>query len=174
MAGPRCKSQMFGTLTVKTLVAASLAAIALPALANTVARKTCPSTEIANLSVPADALVTNTVSHDVAVPRSEDSVPPEIAVREFEQNLLTPRAEAAIREAFQEDDADVDDANVIESTLIESVLRAPPIVRAKTDEQINESTESSSETDNGMKTALPGVADDELSQFKKVMFRRDI
>ena len=179
MTGPRCKSQIVGGITVKTLVVASLAAFALPALASTVARESCSSSEKATLAVSPDKFVATTVSHDVSVPNSEDPNIPEVSPRDLQRNLLAPRAEAAIREAFEDSESrvSIEDApteNDIDVKLIESVLRIPPVLRAKTEDQIEKDSDSQSKPDEGMKTVLPGIADDELSQFKKVMFRRDI
>ncbi len=174
MTGPRCKSPIVARVTVKTLVIASLAAFALPALANTAVRKSCPSSEKATLSVSPDTFIATTVSHDVSVPKTDDKVSPAVSARELQRNLLAPRAEAAIREAFEDGDAETPTENLIDVKLIESVLQAPPLVRAETEDQVEKNSDPQSEPDNGMKTTLPGVADDELSQFKKVMFRRDI
>lgn len=138
------------------------ALFSLPALASSSTQIPCPLTDQATLEVSTDELVATKVSHDVSyvapgkgsVTRTSDIVNP--------MSLLAPRAEAAIREAFRDSD-----------TVATKTLITPPM--AGTAPELAESDEDAKiETPSGMTTRLPGVSDDDLSRFKKQMFRRDI
>jgi hypothetical protein len=82
---------------------------------------------------------------------------------------LAPRAEAAIRDAFEESDRfsiDSPDVNASRAVL------APPM--AGMDSKADTTDDNGEEPVSGMNTKLPGVSDDLSSRYKKQMFRRDI
>ncbi|MCJ7590385.1 MAG: hypothetical protein MUO51_03435 [Woeseiaceae bacterium] len=115
---------------------------------------------IANLEIPVPSLVTQQVSNDV--PASSMS-------------LLAPRAEAAIREAFNEGDSA---ANSPASNLTKATLAPPMAGTAAKPIATSSDDDDNSNTSVGpvleMNARLPGVSDDTLSRYKKQMYRRDI
>jgi hypothetical protein len=163
MTNRRSKLFLSKPVVAKAAIVATCALFALPALASSPAETPCPKSEQATLIVPASELVTTTVSHDVLpVSKSSTGV--------SKTSLLAPRAEAAIREAFNDSEFPADQAGTaVDVELINTVLQPPAAPMAET-----EKADTQPEPQTGMKTQLPGIADDELSRFKKQMFRRDI
>ena len=146
------------------------ALFSLPALASNSTPIPCPLSEQATLEVLPDELVASTVSHDVSYVVA--GKPPAAKSSDIANpvSLLAPRAEAAIREAFR--DGETDAARTTVSELIRTVITTP---MAGTEADIDApEADAKIETPSGMTTRLPGVSDDELSRFKKQMFRRDI
>ena len=148
----------------------SAALFSLPALASNSTPIPCPLSVQATLKVSPDELVATTVSHDVSyvvagkapAAKSQDIANP--------VSLLAPRAEAAIREAFR--DGETAPAHTRVSEQITTIVTTP---MAGTEAEIDASEKDAKiETPSGMTTRLPGVSDDDLSRFKKQMFRRDI
>ena len=126
-----------------------------PALAATSSEIPCPKTTEANLSVPDHVLVAESVNHNI--PASSITVDDTGAKTEAAPAniLLAPRAEAAIRKAF-------DPARTAPMAGTESKVKP-----ASSDDEI-------AEIDSRMNTKLPGVSDDDFMRYKKQMFRRDI
>jgi hypothetical protein len=157
------------TLAAKTALFVLAAIVAAPALATTSSRIPCSETIEAALNVPVTALITASVSHDVPTTSSKE----EPSINEItvvaSTSLLAPRAEAAIRDAFEESDRtsiDSPDAD------ISSTVLAPPM--AGTESKPEASDDNGENPVSGMNTMLPGVSDDLSSRYKKQMFRRDI
>jgi hypothetical protein len=149
------------------LVLAALFAV--PALAATGNRIPCNESIEATLNVAVDALITETVSHNVPQPVivKESSIDAVSAISST--NLLAPRAEEAIREAFKE----VDSATHYSSdTDLSDAVLTPPTAGAESKAETVETEDN--EVVSGMNTKLPGVSDDAMSRYKKQMFRRDI
>ncbi len=119
----------------------------------------CPKSEPATLKVSVHELVTALVSSDISIidEHSElDEISPALT-------LLAPQAEAAIREAFQEVPS--------VSSIVKSVT---PVVDSDSNNDADAKDRNENTLDSGMNTRLPGVSDDDLSRYKKQMFRRDI
>lgn len=159
------------SLVAKAAVFASAVLLGAPALASNISDKDCPKSEQATLSVAVTELNANTVSHDVALI-------PEVKTEAFHSldpvhktGLLVPRAEAAIREAFDESEPLATEA--VDVDLIKTVLRAP-MAGTESESESGVATDVSHEPQPEMKTQLPGVTENDLSNFKKEMFRRDI
>lgn len=132
----------------------SAAFLGLPAVAATDSPVPCPASERATLVVKASELTAVAVSHDVSFAPASSDAKVEDAEIVNSATLLAPRAEAAIRDAFKESDV-----SVLPVTL------TTPVVGNDAEED---------KDDTAMITRLPGVTDDELSRFRKQMFRRDI
>jgi len=158
------------TLAAKAALFVLAAIAAAPALATTASSRTpCGETIEAALTVPVSALITASVSHDAPTPPStEEASTNEITVL-ASSSLLAPRAEAAIRDAFEESDhtsIDSPDTDVARATL------APPMAGRKS--KAETSDDGGEEPGSEMNTKLPGISDDLSSRYKKQMFRRDI
>ena len=146
----------------------SAALISLPALGSNSTPIPCPLSDQATLDVSPDELVATAVSHDVSY-----AAPGRASAKTDTSNpvsLLAPRAEAAIREAFQQGES------APAGTRVSELLRTVVTTQLEsTDSDVNAPEEDAKiETPSGMTTRLPGVSDDDLSRFKKQMFRRDI
>jgi len=157
------------TLAAKAALFVLLAIVAAPALATATSRIDCNEAIEATLNVPVNALITAAVSHDIPAPPSkEDASIDEITVVSS-TGLLAPRAEAAIRGAFEESDRtsiDSPDADASRTVL------SPPMAGTKSKaETVDDNGEN---PDSRMNTKLPGVSDDLSLRYKKQMFRRDI
>jgi len=121
---------------------------------------------VAWLTVPAIA------SHEVApgladknealVKLERESESPALFLRPkvLTPDVLAPRAEAAIREAFK--------AESTEATPV------PPLAKAKPSADASNVDHSRAETPLGMNTRLPGVSEKDMVLFKKQMYRKDI
>ena len=139
---------------------------ALPALAATTGQIPCSETEQANLDVAFAALVAKNVTHEVLVKPIDDDASAEQTEIASSNSLLGSRAEAAIREVFKErDNAGVE---------LTTAVATPPMAGTDSQSDITANDEDGAEADTGMNIRLPGVSDDDLSQYKKQMFRRDI
>jgi hypothetical protein len=158
------------TLAAKAALFVLAAIVAAPALATTSSRIPCSEAIEATLNVPVNALITASVSHDIPTPSSKEKPSIDEITVVSAASLLAPRAEAAIRDAFEESDRlsiDSPDANVSRAVL------APPMAGT---ESKADTTDDNGEGGpvSGMNTRLPGVSDDLSSRYKMQMFRRDI
>ena len=146
------------------------ALFSVPALASTPSSVPCPNSR-PSLDVSANELVTATVSHDIAyvAPDKATTARPAAAIKPV--NLLAPRAEAAIRKAFRDNETTSDGTALVD--LAETTTATPPMVGTEAETEKTED-DARIETPSGMTTRFPGVSDDDLSRFKKQMFRRDI
>ncbi len=162
--------------TAKNLVAnaavfASAMLLGAPALASSISDKACPKSEQATLSVAVTELNANTVSHDVALIPEVKTEAVHSLDPVHKTGLLVPRAEAAIREAFDESEPLATEA--VDVDLIKNVLRAP-MAGTESESESDVASDVSHEPQPEMNTQLPGVTENDLSNFKKEMFRRDI
>lgn len=157
------------TLAATAALFVLAAIVAAPALAKTSSRIPCSEPVEAVLDAPVSALITATVSQDASAPTSKDepSIDPIKVVAST--NLLAPRAEAAIRDAFEESDPTSIDSPHAD---VSRALLAPPMAGRKSTAETND--DNGEEPDPGMNTKLPGVSDELFSRYKKQMFRRDI
>ncbi len=157
------------TPAMNAVLVALVAICSAPALAATTSRIPCSEAVEATLTVLVDDLIAEVVSHDLPAPSINDAR----SIDEIEvvssTSLLAPRAEAAIRDAFDESDRisiDSSDANLSRFVL------TPPMAGKKsaveTTDKVVEGPAS------GMNTKLPGISDDDLSRYRKQMYRRDI
>ncbi|MCH9693862.1 MAG: hypothetical protein K0U72_05075 [Gammaproteobacteria bacterium] len=162
-------------LTAQKKLAASAAgfvllAISLPALGASSNKLLCDEEEEANLDVPVEKLTAIVVDHDVILSTVKDIAIEAADRQQVVSRLLAPRAEAAIRDAFGE--SDLEDEHPAPD-LSSSVLSRP--VAGVDTAVVPENNESPQEDPvSGMNTQLPGVSEDDLSRFKKQMYRRDI
>ena len=119
----------------------------------------CPNETLStDLESSVQALVTHLASNDISGPST---------------SLLAPLAEAAIREAFNEADSSIELSN---SSIIKTAV-APTMVEVETSPIASPSDESHTSSSGpvpDMNTRLPGVSDEALSRYKKLMYRRDI
>lgn len=155
-------------VAVRAVTVAAITCFSLPAFANSPIVLPCPSSTEVTLEIPASQLAAIAVAHDVSIAALDDiaskTVEDAIAPSEF----LSPRAEDAVRAVFDE------------NTKSRRETRSLLIPIRKTDNAtiIKSDTDAPIETqptgDRLMHTRLPGVSDDELSRYKKQMFRRDI
>jgi len=165
----RPKQSSSGTASAAMLVVATF--FALPAAAVTTGQVPCAEPTQATLQVSVATLVAKATNHETLVtiddlPLSRAEETPDSA------SFLAPRAEAAIREIFGE--AERLSPEVSNTQLINAVLTPPMAGIDSKTESVN-GTESSPEPEpaTDMKTRLPGISED-LSLYKRRMFRRDI
>jgi hypothetical protein len=145
------------------------AIFATPALAATSSRIPCSEGVEATLNVAISTLITETVGHKVPKPSIiKDALSDGVSVVSS-ASLLGPRAEEAIRAAFEEvDSAELRSSDTDPS---ESVL-TPPMAGTKSKLEATQTDDKG--VVSGMNTKLPGVSDDAMARYKKQMFRRDI
>tara|TARA_R110002096_G_scaffold117236_3_gene254155 strand:+ start:15132 stop:15647 length:516 start_codon:yes stop_codon:yes gene_type:complete len=159
------------SIAAEAAIFVTAAIFSLPALATTQSPMPCPKSEPATLTVPKNELIASKVSHDISYTSADK---PAIAIRTKMVNpasLLAPRAEAAIREAFE--DSSSESATPAPAGAFLKTTVTPPMADVETGaDPVTDDTETP--TESGMTTRLPGVSDAELSRFKKQMFRRDI
>ena len=155
---------------------AAAALLAVPALATTTGEMPCPYTAKATLDIAATKLVTRIVITEND--ESEPAAAPDIEVETISIRLLAPRAEAAIREAFNESGRQKpsDTAGVALTETIVAPLEAidTPIAGTETKAVLPLKNRDKLPPVSEMNTRLPGVSDDDLSRYKKQMYRRDI
>ena len=146
------------------------AMFAAPALAATKSQVPCSDATAADLEIPVQVLITEVVNHDMPV----SSIKTDTSIDDIESvsstSILAPRAEAAIRNAFEESDSASSDSSGLDLT---NALLTPPMVGTDTKTESTDD-EKQAESESGMNTKLPGVSDDDSSRYKKQMYRRDI
>ena len=110
-----------------------------------------PAHAASNSHIPSDAVA------DATLLIPDSNLTTEIADRGLESptRLLAPRAEAAIREAFK-------------------AAATTPMAEAKLSPDATEVDDAVPETPHDMNTRLPGVSEEDLSSFRKQMYRKDI
>ncbi len=136
---------------------------AAPALAATSAQIPCPDATEATLDVPVHVLVAEFVNQNVpAASITDDEAIAAIEIT-ASYSLLAPRAEAAIRNAFDSSNAEVT-----------GVAHTPPMAGTDAKSEPASHDDERAETDPVMNTRLPGISDDDFLRYKKQMYRRDI
>jgi len=85
--------------------------------------------------------------------------------------FLVPRAEAAIREAFEVTQSAAENSPDEESA---QTVATSPMAKTKSAADATDINESQTEAPLGMNTRLPGVSEKDLLLFKKQMYRKDI
>ena len=85
--------------------------------------------------------------------------------------FLMPRAEAAIREAFEVTQSAAENSPDEESA---QTVATSPMAKTKSPADATDINESQTEAPLGMNTRLPGVSEKDLLLFKKQMYRKDI
>lgn len=152
------------------------AVLSAPAFAATSRSIPCDDIPEATLEVPAKALVAEAISHDMPVAATLASVPGDV-VGNIESipsaSLLAPRAEAAIRDAFEDSEA-VSELQSSEDTEFSDSILTGPVVGTKSKSHTTVNSDSGTLPVGEMNTKLPGVSDVASSRYKKQMFRRDI
>jgi hypothetical protein len=111
-----------------------------------------------------------TISETAAAMKLSDSAP---------ARFLAPRAEAAIRNAFGNADQIVLERRqsvLGEFGASEAALAQTPIPAVETDaaSTVEDAVYENKKTDTEMNARLPGISDEELIRYKKLMFRNDI
>jgi hypothetical protein len=169
MADRETSAKQHRTITANAAFFVLTAVFAVPALAATSGRIPCSEGVEATLTVTANSLITQTVGHNIPKPTviKESSIGDISIVSST--SLLAPRAEEAIREAFEE--VDSARAHSSDTDLSEAVLTAP---MAGTESKSDTTDVQNKAVISGMNTKLPGVSDDAMLRYKKQMFRRDI
>lgn len=85
--------------------------------------------------------------------------------------FLVPRAEAAIREAFEVTQSAAENSPDEESA---QTVATSPMAKTKSAADATDINESQTEAPLGMNTRLPGISEKDLLLFKKQMYRKDI
>ena len=155
MADRRTQPQQQSSFAATAAFCLMTAVFVGPAIAASDKQIPCPDeVSAADLEVPVQALVSQLVNNEIPSPSS---------------NILAPLAEAAIREAFKVQDSALDRS----ATDLANAAVTPPMAGTESG-----TAESRSDNDTGpvpdMNTRLPGVSDEALSRYRKVMYRRDI
>jgi len=152
------------SFAASTMLLMSLGVLATPAVAATSAQLPCAQSTAPTLHVEQNELVSTAVSHNT-------SVGSENIGSENVQNILTPRAAAAIREVFENSDTfDMTPS----STDAASDALPSPLLDTGSKPAVSEKANSDVDTESAMNTKLPGISDEELIRYKKQMYRRDI
>ncbi len=159
------------TVVARAALFTAAAFLAVPALATVTDEIPCPYTAEATLDVPAanfvtTIVITESVSANISATR-------DIEIETVSVSLLAPRAEAAIREAFSV--SSKEQPALTTRVGLTEIAATPPM--AGTEPQSKLPLKNGDElpppaTD--MNTRLPGVSSDDLSRYKKQMYRRDI
>jgi len=142
-----------------------------PALAAKSSLLPCREASEATLHVHVNALTTEVVSHTATESVLGKDASLEAVKVVSSSSLLAPRAEAAIRDAFKE--SIKLSGSSIKASLNQSSL-SDPMAGAKSQTETAPEDDVQDDADIGMNTKLPGVSDEDLSRFKKQMYRRDI
>lgn len=158
------KAPRNSSFAASTMLLMSLGVFAGPAVAATSDQLPCDQSTAPTLRIERNELVSTVISHNASV----DS---ESTHTENSRNFLTPRAEAAIRDAFKKSDAvDVTPS----STDVASATLPSPLVGTSSKPAASEEADRDVDTESAMNTKLPGISDEDLVRYKKQMYRRDI
>ena len=165
----RCKS--FAAPAAMLLLGAVYAA---PVVAASTVALQCDQDYQASLLIRVDDLTVRVVNHDLpATLLNQSPVSPEIDIASSTE-FLAPRAAAAIRDAFSADDNSLLQSKGTKLTLVTVKPLISPILRSDTKRDLNEPDEEQVDSAKVMNARLPGVSENDLSRFKKRMYRRDI
>ena len=167
----RKPSEAHNTLAVAAALLVVTGILSTPALAAKSSLLPCREASAATLHVHVNELTTEVVSHTA----SESVLGKDVSLEDVKVvsaiSLLAPRAEAAIKDAFKESiklSSSSIKANLNQSSLTDPMAGAESQTETAPEDDVQD------EADIGMNTKLPGVSDDDLSRFKKQMYRRDI
>ena len=164
---PNCS----GTVAAGAVFLVLAGILSAPALASTTTRFLCSEVTEATLHVSVAALAADVVSHNIPVaPRNADTAGVEIE-KAATTSLLAPRAEAAIREAFRNNDEAAVESS---KTAFSRAVLTPPMVGTDSKIEHQNDADNRARPDSGMNTRLPGVSNDAMLLYKKKMYRRDI
>ena len=170
MAPQQSKSNQRRNRVAKLALAAFAVCQCAPLLAATPNSILCDDTGEAALDFVFPELSTQVVDHDISMTTLDEIAAAAEKMEMSPARLLAPRAEAAIRNAFGFDDEFPSQHESADYDPQRSML---PI--AGTDRPVNsERNESRTDKPLGLTTRLPGISDDDLSRYKKQMYRRDI
>jgi hypothetical protein len=150
-------------------LSAVLAAFAVPALAAPSVHVPCKEATEATLHVSDSEFVNEAIENEL--PLAEAITNKNVAVSSSSTSVLAPRAEAAIRDAFNAGE----EVSLTTSApeLAKAVLRSP-VAGADATPKPDAEPEPTEAPDTAMNTRLPGISDDDLTRYKKQMYRRDI
>ena len=170
MAGRQFSPKQQNSVAANAALFVLAAIFASPALAATSSRIPCSEASEVTLAVAVESLITETAGHNVPAPSIVGESPKDEVSVVSATNLLAPRAEEAIRDAFAESDiATISSLPTDEPS--NSVLN-PPMAGTESNSEADDADDDKSAS--RMNTKLPGVSDAALSRYKKQMFRRDI
>jgi hypothetical protein len=159
------------TVALSTVFVVLAAIFSAPALASNINLIPCSKPASATLNVPTHVLAARVVNHDAPSSTIDnDTASIKVDVRSA-SGLLAPRAEAAIRHAFESSEMAVTDSS---STVSARLLQTPPMAGTDSKSEPTADEDSHTEQESGMNTKLPGISDDDLVRYKKQMYRRDI
>jgi hypothetical protein len=167
----RKPSEAHNTLAAAAALLVVTGILSTPALAAKSSLLPCREASEATLHVHVNELTTEVVSHTASKSVLGEDVSLEDVKVVSSINLLAPRAEAAIKDAFEESiklSSSSIKANLNQSSLTDPMAGAESQTETAPEDDVQD------EADIGMNTKLPGVSDDDLSRFKKQMYRRDI
>jgi hypothetical protein len=160
------------TVALSTVFVVLAVIFSAPALASNISLIPCSKPASAALNVPTNVLAARVVNHDSPSSTIDnDTASVKVDVRSA-SGLLAPRAEAAIRHAFESSEMAVTDSS---SAVPARLLRTPPMAGTDSKSEPPAADEDShTDQESGMNTKLPGISDDDLVRYKKQMYRRDI
>lgn len=171
--GPK-RQQSLAAISRIAALAAVISLSPSAVIAATTAAIPCEESTAPSLQVTVQELVSRNLNHSVSVSivKSEDAVRESKAVSTM--RVLVPRAEAAIRDAFDEAQNDSVSLRNEAPQLLRDISLKSPFAGAPSKAIKPQEKTQSIEAEPGMNTKLPGVSDDDLSRYKKQMYRRDI
>jgi len=167
----RKPSEAHITLAAAAALLLATGVLSSPALAAKSSLLPCREASEATLHVHVNELSTEAVSHLASVSVLSEDTSTQDAKLVSSSSLLAPRAEAAIKDAFKESiklSSSSIKANLNQSSLTDPMAGAESQTETAPEDDVQD------DADTGMNTKLPGVSDDDLSRFKKQMYRRDI
>jgi len=157
------------TFAAKAACFVLAAILAAPSLAATSSRIPCSEAVEATLNVAVNTLITETVGHNPPAALIIDESGLEEHSVVSSASFLAPRAEEAIREAFEEIDSA--EGKSSDAALSDAI---PSLPIAGTESKAEPAKTNDKEVVSGMNTKLPGISDEDMTRYKKQMFRRDI
>lgn len=145
--------------------------LAAPAFAAPSVQVPCRDASEATLHVSDTTLATEFVNHNSPVTSMSEVVPGKKQRLSASSSLLAPRAEAAIRDAFE---GGRDQALTTSQPELARAVLALPVADTDAKSEQDKEAHDAPAPDAGMNAKLPGISDDDLTRYKKQMYRRDI
>lgn len=171
MAVPQITAGQTKSRTAGLALMLVVACYAAPVLAATPNAMLCDETGEVTVDFPFVDLITKTVDHDISM-TTLDEIAAAAEKKDFSPaRLLAPRAEAAIRNAFSDEE---ETATRDQVTGFTRIRLSTPIADTDRPVDADKADRPERSRSSALTTRLPGVSDVELSRFKKQMYRRDI
>jgi hypothetical protein len=140
-----------------------------PALAAKPDAALCKESRTATLEIPAAELLPRIVHHEISLKMLDETAAAMESNERAPERYLTPQAEAAIWNAFENSDNIVFERH---NSLAAISAVMTPI--ADNDSTTEDTEKKPTQEKPDMNARFPGVSDEELVRYKKQMFRRDI